>query len=288
MKYVNNGLTLWYGTSDAPAPVSANSEFLPSPQTLTVGVSPIKPGNRVVVHCRIDGGRTQTIPAVLVRTDYASATQYYQASFPDVGQECLVEYLPVAFCGGRQVPDIVTCQQLPSSFSLRPRPIEPKEEIAHVHSKRFPFDLDYLFTLKVKLKGNLEVFGDTPEGLKVNWFVQEGTFSGNRIQGTVKKHGGDWMTIRRDGIGDPDIHACLETDDGALLYMTATGVFELGENGFQDFLDGNWPLESTARLNCRFLTSHKRYLWINRVFAIAIGVVYKSDFVIAYDVYAIG
>ncbi|WP_309717401.1 DUF3237 domain-containing protein, partial [Armatimonas sp.] len=283
-------LTLWYGTSDAPAPVSANGEFLPSPQTLTVGVSPIKPGNRVVVHCRIDSGRTQTIPAVLVRTDYASATQYYQASFPDVGQECLVEYVPVFHCGGRQVPDIATYQQLPSSFQMKSELTTARENELTLRTPtqtRFPFHLDYLFSLTVNLTQNLEVFGDTPEGLKVNWFVEEGIFSGPLIRGVVKKHGGDWMTIRRDGIGDPDIHACLETDDGALIYMTATGVFELGINGFKNFIDNNWPEKPTARLNCRFLTSNRDYIWMNRLFTIAIGVVYKEYFVISYDVYAV-
>ena len=63
------------------------------------------------------------------------------------------------------------------------------------------------------------------------------------------------MTIRRDGVGVMDVRATLETDDGALLFVSYLGHYELGKNGYQDFLDRRWPTRAPTRTTPRFYTA---------------------------------
>ena len=295
MKFVHQGLSLWYGTADALAP--AEGELISPEKTLQIAASPANPCNQMTVHYRVNGGRLQTLPAVLTSTDYRTSTQYYKATFPELEPGALVEYVPTLTCSGRQTPDHSSQSSLPSSFRLPAKPDpsfsppipaqgEPELRIS-MPTTRFPFEVDYLFTVTVKLNTKLEIFGDTPEGLKVNWFVESGSFAGPTMRGWVHPHSGDWMTIRTDGIGDPGINACMETDDGALIYATETGQFELGPDGYKNFKEGKWPAEPTARMCPRYLTSHPDYLWLNRLHCLSVGAVNMEKFIITYDVYAI-
>jgi hypothetical protein len=72
----------------------------------------------------------------------------------------------------------------------------------------------------------------------VNWFwyPAEEVIVGPRLNAKVCPLGGDWMTIRRDGVGVMDVRATLETSDGALISVNHLGSYERGENGYQDFL----------------------------------------------------
>jgi hypothetical protein len=155
-------------------------------------------------------------------------------------------------------------------------------------AERLPFTLEYLASVRVPLK-EPEIVGVTPEGIRVNWywFPAEGVVSGPRLNAKVRQLGGDWMTIRRDGIGVMDVRATLETDDGALLYVSYQGHYELGANGYQDFLDRRWPKQAPTRTTPRFQTAHPNYLWLNRLPCIGIGEVRMRDLAYAYDLYAV-
>ena len=51
--------------------------------------------------------------------------------------------------------------------------------------------------------------------------VMSGTFEGPKIRGRVLPvAGGDWVSVRDDGSMRLDVRIVLETDDGALVYMT--------------------------------------------------------------------
>lgn len=121
-----------------------------------------------------------------------------------------------------------------------------------------------------------EVIGVTPAGLKVDWFITGGTVAGPKLNARVRAEGGDWMTIRTDGIGVLGIRATLETSDGALIYTTYSGVFDLGEDGYQNFLEKRWPSTPPVRSAPMFLTAHPKYAWRNRLQCLGVGVVYMD------------
>src|SRR4051812_14996138 len=51
-----------------------------------------------------------------------------------------------------------------------------------------------------------------------------GVFEGERLRGKVLAGGSDWVRKGDDAVLQLDLHATLETDDGALIAMTFTGV----------------------------------------------------------------
>ncbi len=81
MKITHDGLLLWCGTSDAPAP--RDDEVVPSGGTsIVVGVRPPNPTNVVSVRYRVDDGVVQTVPGREVRVDHGNEVQYFAATFP--------------------------------------------------------------------------------------------------------------------------------------------------------------------------------------------------------------
>jgi Protein of unknown function (DUF3237) len=154
---------------------------------------------------------------------------------------------------------------------------------------RLPFSLEYLATIRIPLK-EPETIGVTPEGIKVNWFWSpaEGVVVGPKLNAKVRQIGGDWMTVRKDGVGVMDVRATLETLDGALLYVDYLGYYELGPNGYQEFLDRRWPARAPTRTTPRFHTAHPNYVWLNRVQCVGIGEVsMKAEMAYTYDLYAV-
>lgn len=293
MQFSNDGLTLWYGTDDAPAPSAVSSEAI----SLTVGVYPASLNNRVVVHYRVDDDIIRQISAVLIKSDPLLKTQYFQAVWPPTMAGERVEYLPILTSAGRQTPNIQTTNTLPSSFRLIQPQLHPTKMQPEPHStavtQQMPqpvqksVNLDFLCTVKVEMSRPPEIIGETPEGLKVNWFLQQGEVYGPKLNATICPKGGDWMTIRPDGVGIMGVRATLKTQEGALIYATYSGVFDLGERGYQNFLNHQWPGTPQVRSTPRFLTAHAQYQWLNRLQCIGIGEVQMAQLVMIYDLYAL-
>jgi len=96
------------------------------------------------------------------------------------------------------------------------------------------------------------------------------------------------LTIRRDGIGILDVRGTMETTDGALIYVSYTGTIDLGENGYEEFLQGKPQASGTPiRSSPRFHTSHPDYLWLNRLHCLGIGQAFLERSEVVYDVYAV-
>jgi hypothetical protein len=297
VRFTNQQLTLWYGTADAPAPLEGESER--RRVSVTVAVQPPNPSNAVTVRYSVDRGLVQTVRAARMRTDYGQRIEYHRATFPDFRTGDRVDYLPILTCSGRSAPDPETARTFPSSFRLACEPLS----IACVASgslqqrcpggslppaDRLSFSLEYLASVRVPLK-EPETIGVTPEGIMVNWYGSpaEGVMSGPKLNAKVRQLGGDWMTIRRDGVGVMDVRATLETSDGALIFAHDFGHCELGENGYQDFLDRRWPARAPTRTTPRLNTAHSSYLWLNRLQCVGIGEVRLSELAYTYDLYAV-
>lgn len=103
MNLTHDGLTLWFGTPDAPGPF--DGEVVPrAGVSLVIGVHPANPSNSVSVRYRVDGGFVQTVPGCELRIDYARGIQYFGVRFAHFPCGSLVEYWPSVSCAGRQAP----------------------------------------------------------------------------------------------------------------------------------------------------------------------------------------
>lgn len=150
-----------------------------------------------------------------------------------------------------------------------------------------PYDLEPLFTIVAEAQLPREVIGPVPEGIRVNFRTSGGTVTGPRLRGTVSAHGGDWFTVRRDGVGLVDAKLTLLADDGALIGVSYTGVAEFGEGGYERFAKGEIPARVPLRVVARFQTAHPAHQWLNRLQCVNIGEADLERSEVRYDVYAV-
>lgn len=148
------------------------------------------------------------------------------------------------------------------------------------------YRLEHIFSYTATLEAP-EVIGPLAEGIRANFYVTRGEVLGPKIKGKVLPVGGDWLTIRTDGVGILDVRATFQTDDGALIYTTYTGVVDAGEDGYQRFLRQDLPPVLPLRIVPRYHTAHPDYLWVNRIQCLGIGQVDMVRSVVHYDVYAV-
>ncbi|HWB51742.1 MAG TPA: DUF3237 domain-containing protein [Stellaceae bacterium] len=152
----------------------------------------------------------------------------------------------------------------------------------------FACRLEHVMSATAKL-GTREVIGPVPEGFRINIHVASGEVAGPRISGKLLPLGGDWLTVRRDGMALLDVRLSIETNDGALIYVTYSGSVDWGEDGYDRVLRGEAVgAGQTIRISPKFLTSHTRYIWLNRLHCIGVGEAFRERAEIAYDIYAVG
>ena len=154
------------------------------------------------------------------------------------------------------------------------------------HASSIEFTLDHIFSYTGSL-GPPEIIGEVPEGLRVNFYSTGGEITGPKMRGVVRPVGGDWMTVRRDGVAYLNVRTTFETHDQAVILVTYEGVIDLGEGGYQAFVRGELPEMAKLRIAPRFVTSHADYLWLNRLFCIGVGEYRAQTNVATYDVYAL-
>jgi len=119
VRFESEGMVLWYGTPDAPAP-SGDLAAAPSDTTVTVAVQPPSESNSVQVRYRVNGGSDQTLSAALRRQDFVRKAQYFAAKFPPFRAGDRVDYVAVARAPGMQVPSPEEAAAFPSSFKVVP------------------------------------------------------------------------------------------------------------------------------------------------------------------------
>ena len=89
------------------------------------------------------------------------------------------------------------------------------------------------------------VVGKTPVADRRIAELPGGYFEGERLQGKVLPSGSDWQTLREDSAWMINVRTLLETDDGALIGMTYTGL----RHGPKEIIDaiGRGDVEDAAR-----------------------------------------
>ena len=102
--------------------------------------------------------------------------------------------------------------------------------------------------------------GAGPHGTRVTFPITGGSFEGDRLRGKVLPGGDDWTVKRSDGVVELDLRITLETDDGALIYMTFEGIRDDAARGAPYF-----------RTVPRFETAEAKYSFLNRLLAVGTG-----------------
>ena len=130
----------------------------------------------------------------------------------------------------------------------------------------------HLFALRLNA-GETQQAGETPQGKRIIVPITGGTFAGDRLRGTVEPGGSDWMTLRPDGVTMLDVRVVLRTDDNALILLTYHGLRHGPPEVMARLAAGETvdPAEYYLRTTLYFETSDGRYLWLNKLVAVATG-----------------
>lgn len=129
--------------------------------------------------------------------------------------------------------------------------------------------------------------GKTPFGIRTTYVIGAGTFEGPRLRGKILPGGGDWMLEGADGLCQLDVRKTFETDDGAIIDVRYTGLYQydaavtarLANGQSCDFGD------TLFQVQARFETGDKRYAWLNRT--LAVGEARETSEGVAYQLYAL-
>lgn len=132
-----------------------------------------------------------------------------------------------------------------------------------------------------------EAIGRLAEGLRVNFYNTGGEISGPHIRGKLRPVGGDWVTVRKDGVAILDARVTFETDDGALILVTYPGVIDFGEDGYDKFQRRDLPPAARISISPRFFSGHPKYAWLNRLHCLGVGEYTPGTRSASYDVYAV-
>ena len=130
----------------------------------------------------------------------------------------------------------------------------------------------HLFTLRLNA-GETQQVGETPLGKRIIVPISGGTFEGDRLRGTAEPGGSDWMTLRPDGVTMLDVRVALRTDDNALVLLTYHGLRHGPPEVMARLSAGEAvdPAEYYLRTTLFFETSAEKYLWLNKIVAVATG-----------------
>jgi hypothetical protein len=116
MHLEHQDLTLWYGTSDAPAP--EGSVLVGTKIAITVGIKPVDITNKIELLYKVNEGVAEKIVAEWLRHDIVEQAQYFIAYFPTFNVGDIVQYTVIGRLAGRQVPSPEEASQFKSSFRV--------------------------------------------------------------------------------------------------------------------------------------------------------------------------
>ncbi len=130
----------------------------------------------------------------------------------------------------------------------------------------------HLFTMTALVDSGHRL-GETPLGKRRIVTVTGGQFEGERLSGRLLPGGGDWLLERADGVSVLDVRLTLQTDDGALIYMTYRGLRHGPPEVLARLAKGEAvdPGSYYFRASPVFETADDRYGWLNRIVCVAVG-----------------
>ena len=148
---------------------------------------------------------------------------------------------------------------------------------------------ELLYDIEFDLDSPLEV-GPTPTGERRIVYITGGTFGGPRLKGRVLPGGGDWLVVRPDGSAILDVRACLETDDGAMIYTYYSGRLVVPSALLPLWRDRRAsanidPAQYYFRIAPVYETGSEKYAWLNDIVAVGSG--RRTPTGVAYRVFEI-
>jgi Protein of unknown function (DUF3237) len=105
--------------------------------------------------------------------------------------------------------------------------------------------------------GDIHQIEGGPFGNRVIAGISDGRWDGDRLAGRIVGAGGDWAMPGPGGAMLLDVRQVVETDDGAIVYVTY--------HGRCDHSRGTYTVAPT------FETADERYAWLNAVQAVGKG-----------------
>jgi hypothetical protein len=288
VRLAHDGLEMWYSTPDAPAPDRTTEQR--QGVSVTVGVRPANPSNAVSVRYRVDGRAIETVSAPLIASDLQNQTQYFRATFPTFWSGETVEYLPVVSCQGRRAPAPATASTFRTAFRLSQTSaaLTASTPVKSPPNPRAEFAArpEHLVHVRVSLKREPELVGETPAGFVINWPPVSGTVDGPAFHARVVPGGEHQTVVRADGIGILNASVSLETHDRVLIALHHSGIVDFGEDwGGRSPL--RWPSVLPVRTHIRLLAADPKYRWLSRLYCLGVGEVRPTEQLFAYDMYAV-
>jgi len=118
--------------------------------------------------------------------------------------------------------------------------------------------------LDVTLAPPLEI-AETPAGFRRVIPITGGTFTGERINGTILPGGADWNVVRHDGVVHLWARYTLRTDDGVLISILNAGLQRGPKDTMARILAGETidPSDWYSRTAPRFEVAGEQYRWLN-------------------------
>ena len=284
-----DGSKLRWGGADTPGPVS----LMPAnaPASIAIAVSPVRPGHAVTVEYRVNGGPVRETAA---QPDYcipAFGERIFRAGFPAL-LDGLVEFLPVLRFAGQPISPRLSDSIEPSRFQIdraaannASAPTPNPSSGPPTREPCWGCELKFLASLKASLSEQL--IGLVPDGLRMNWYVTDGSFAGPDVSGVVLPGSGDWMRVREDGVALVNVRASLQTSDGARIYATYSGILDLGSDGYARAVRGEFAPFPPIIVSPVFQTSDARYSWLNRLQCTGVGRVDTAARSYELDIYSL-
>ena len=271
--YRENGLSLDWD----PAPAA--------PARLMVRVSPPHRSNVLRVLYSIDGGAEREARGFPLDPGTGPGPQRFAVDLPAPPAGARLAWRPVLSCSGREADPRRggLAAETRGAEAPTPAPPSPPGPVP-----AFPHELEFLARVTAPLEHRPKALGETPEGLRIVYPIGEGGLvRGPRLNGAILHQGGDWMHIRRDGIGVPEVRVLIRTDDGDLVLGEYSGVVDFGPDGYAALLQNRPPARAWAQLTPRYVTAAPGLLWLNRLQCVAFGWVTMATLLVEYDLYAL-
>ena len=254
------------------------------PQDVWFSVLPAHPSNQLLIYRVSDGRERSPLHGSPCGRDPVTGAQRFRAQIPPLKVDETIEYRPVLQRSGMVIKEFPAR----SSKGVSPAgvPIVP-DRLSTTGVPRYQWATEFLGAFTVQLAKPPESFGPAPDGLHITFYIASGGICGPKINAKIRGEGGDWMLIRRDGVGVADVRITYETDDGALLLSRYYGIFDLGPRGYDRALRNEYDPVPPLVLAPQFVTSHPNWLWLNRLQCIGVGSVTMAELRVHFDLYAI-
>lgn len=159
------------------------------------------------------------------------------------------------------------------------------------HQQIFAQELksEFLFDLEINVNPP-QVVGPVLKGTRLIFPFRDGFAKGDKVNGKILECGGDWGLVVDSTTFKVDVRATIQTDDGALIYLTYTGYNHANAKNFAIISAGKGgelsPSDYYFRTSVSFETSSPRYAWLNHTVGIGVGR-FPAAGKVAYRIYTI-